>query len=105
MLSSNQSSARKVGMMGSKGEGDGLGHSQALTVIPEEQSSAFMGREARRRPQRVPGALVALKQGLPEEAKLWWCGITAGYHLVLGGFGRQLQRLALCITASFSQRL
>lgn len=38
----------------------------------------------------MPGALVALKQGLPEEAELQCCGITAGYHLVLGGFGREL---------------
>lgn len=29
-------------MMGSKEERDGLGHSQALTLIPEEQSSAFI---------------------------------------------------------------
>lgn len=40
VLPSNQS--KRGGMMGSKGETDGLGHSQALTVIPEEQSSAFM---------------------------------------------------------------
>lgn len=44
----------------------------------------------KRSQEKIPAALVAPKQGLPEEAELWCCGVTAGYHLALGGFGREL---------------